>query len=127
MRQFLFILTFAFIVGHELDAVSQNEWRLLPLLNLLDDGSGRAAFVAIHVPLIVLLLWLNARGSWIFHAAFGAFCAIHVGLHWAFEGHPLYTFNNPLSQALIWGAGIAGASLLLAAIAARRPITKPQH
>lgn len=119
MRNVLFILTFAFIMGHELDAVTHHEWRLLPVLNLLDEESGRAAFVAIHVPLIALLVWLNARGGRVFHAAFGAFCAIHVGLHWAFEGHPLYTFANPLSQSLIWGAGISGAVLAASAIRAR--------
>lgn len=115
-RQGLFILTFAFIMGHELDAMTHHEWRLLPILSLLDDGAGRAVFVAIHVPLVFALLWLNARGNRIFHAAFGAFCVVHVGLHRAFEGHPLYTFMNPLSQALIWGAGLSGAALALVAI-----------
>jgi hypothetical protein len=119
IRQVLFFLTFAFILGHELDAVTQHEWRLLPVLNLLDDDTGRAAFVAIHVPLVVLLMWLNARGGWVFHALFGGFCAVHVGLHWAFEGHPFYTFMNPLSQILIWGAGIAGAALAAHAIRTR--------
>jgi hypothetical protein len=118
-RQTLFILTFAFIVGHELDAMTHHEWRLLPALNFLDEEAGRAAFVAIHVPLIVLLLWLNARGGWIFHAAFGAFCAIHVGLHWWFEPNPFYTFKGPLSYALIWGAGLAGALLALHAVKTR--------
>jgi hypothetical protein len=116
MRQSLFILTFALIMGHEFDAMTHHEWRLLPLLNVLPEEAGRAVFVAIHVPLVVALLWLNAQGGWIFHACFGAFCVIHVGLHWWFETHPLYTFAGPLSYALIFGAGLAGAALALAAV-----------
>lgn len=119
MRQFLFALTFAFIMGHELDAMTQSEWRLLPVLNLFDDETGRASFVAIHVPLIVMLLWLNARGGWIFHAIFGGFCAVHVGLHWVFHEHQLYTFTNTLSEILIWGAGISGSFLAAHAIRTR--------
>lgn len=117
-RNVLFHLAFAFLIGHELDAVTQQEWRLLPVLSLLDDDAGRAAFVAVHVPLVFALLWLSGRGGWAFHAAFGGFCAIHAGLHWALHEHPLYTFHSALSEALIAGAGIAGA--LLAAQALRQ-------
>lgn len=115
MQRFLFALTFALIMGHELDAMTHAEWRLLPVLNQLSDEQGRAAFVAIHVPLIVALLWLHARGGWMFHALFGGFCAIHLGLHWALEGHSSYTFHGALSDALIWGAGLSGAALAVVA------------
>jgi hypothetical protein len=115
-RQGLFILTFALIMGHEFDAMTHHEWRLLPVLNLLPEETGRTAFVAMHVPLIALLMWLNARGGLIFYASFGAFCAIHVGLHWWFESHPLYTFEGALSHVLIYGAGLAGTALALEAL-----------
>ena len=110
-RHALFYLAFAFLMGHELDAMTQQEWRLLPLLNLMDGEAARAAFVAIHVPAIFALLWWNGRGGAVFHAAFGGFCAIHAGVHWAFHGHPLYTFHRALSEAMIGGAGIVGAAL----------------
>lgn len=119
MRRVLFMLTFSLIMGHELDAVTQHEWRLLPILKYLDDETGRAVFVAIHVPLIAWLLWMNAQRGWLFHALFGGFCAVHVGLHWAYGAHPLYTFHGALSQALIWGAGVSGAALAGAALANR--------
>jgi hypothetical protein len=119
MRQPLFFIAFAFLIGHELDAMTHHEWRLLPLLNLLPDEAGRAAFVAIHVPLIAGLLWLHAKGGAMFHISFGGFCVLHVGLHAWFEAHPLYTFDGLLSEALIWGAGVFGAALAMTALRKR--------
>lgn len=37
------LLLLALLMAHELDAVAQSEWRLLPGLSLLDDGRGAKA------------------------------------------------------------------------------------
>jgi hypothetical protein len=44
-------LMLALLFTHELDAMTQSEWRLLYVLRELSDAQGRWWFVALHVPL----------------------------------------------------------------------------
>jgi hypothetical protein len=53
----LFFTGLAFLLCHELDAVAQAEWRLLPILSGMNDGDAYAVFVALHIPLFALVLW----------------------------------------------------------------------
>ena len=48
----------ATLFTHELDAVSQSEWRLLYILRTMPDAQGAFWFVALHVPLFAALLWI---------------------------------------------------------------------
>ena len=108
----LFFTGFAFLACHELDAVMQAEWRLLPGLSLLDDDSGYFWFVLLHVPLFAGLMW--ATGSTVLrrrHRAqltLDAFMVIHLGLHVVLRSHPDNTFHSALSELCIWGAGVTG-------------------
>ena len=123
-RETLFLLAFALMRTHELDAVARMEWRVLPLTSWMPDDLGFPVFVAAHVPLVIAIL------HWAFRAGalagerlrfwFCLFCVVHVGLHWLFRDHPEYRFNNPFSNGLIWGCGAAGLARLVASIAARR-------
>lgn len=63
IRLLIFWTGFAFLLAHELDAVAQSEWRLLPLINLLADESAYKVFVAAHVPIVVVLVWLFTHPS----------------------------------------------------------------
>jgi hypothetical protein len=123
-RETLFLLAFALMMTHELDAVARLEWRVLPMTSWMPDDVGFHVFVAAHVPLVLALVhWAWRAGEvagerlrfW-----FCAFCVVHVGLHWVFKAHPEYRFNNLFSNALIWGCGLAGLAWLLAAAAGRR-------
>ena len=108
----LFFTAFAFLACHELDAVMQAEWRLLPLLNRLDDAQAYFWFVLLHVPLFALLMWSTGSTALRrrFRAQLGldAFMVIHLGLHLALHAHPENTFHSILSELCIWGAGLAG-------------------
>lgn len=53
----LFAIGLALLLSHELDAVRQAEWQVLPLLRWLDDATGYLVFVMAHVPLFALILW----------------------------------------------------------------------
>ena len=123
MREALHYLGLGAIATHELDAMTQHEWRLLYVLRDLPEELARQSFVALHVPLFVILIWLTAHpqprlreGS---RLALAAFLVIHVGLHLRLSDHPLYTFHGLLSQAIIFGAGLCGAIYL--------GLTLPQH
>ncbi len=108
---------FAFLVAHELDAVAQEEWRLLPLFDLLQDNAAYIVFVALHVPLLAVLMWLMAHPSSRVRQrsrlGVGAFLIVHAALHWLLSGDPLYTFHSSLSVALILGGAGAGLLYLL--------------
>ncbi|HKH12607.1 MAG TPA: DUF6713 family protein [Rubrobacter sp.] len=46
-----FILGFALLLVHEMDAVRLGEWKISPLLSGLREGDGYRVFTAPHVPL----------------------------------------------------------------------------
>ncbi len=112
MRHALFLLGFALLASHEIDAALAAEWRLLFGLRSLPDGPAATAFTLLHVPLFMALLW------WLFHpkppvqrlgrAVFMSFLVIHAGLHARLAGHSLYGFEGWPSNLLIYGAGAVG-------------------
>jgi hypothetical protein len=109
---FLFFTGFAFLVCHELDAVMQAEWRMLPVLSGLSDDTAYFWFVLLHVPLFALLMACagSTSPSTRFRAQIGldAFMLIHLGLHLALRAHPENTFRSALSELCIYGAGLTG-------------------
>lgn len=124
MKPFFFYLGMGFIATHELDAVTQHEWRLLYVLRALDEPLARDLFVALHVPLFAALIWITHHRTSIWREparlALMAFLVIHVGLHWRLSDHALCTFHSPLSWGLILGGGICGAAYLALTLRERR-------
>lgn len=118
MRNTLFVLCFSCFIGHELDAVSQAEWRLLFGFRDLQPTVAEPLFVALHVPLFATLIALawneSAKTRDATRLLLAGFAVIHAGLHHALRHHPLATFDSPLSQALIFGCGLSGLAYVLA-------------
>ena len=116
MKNIIFNLGFATIIAHELDAMTQSEWRLLFILRNLPEQTASDAFVILHVPLIAVLLWLANNESEIIknwsRIALCGFLVIHSGLHKSLENSPNYTFDSTLSLSLIYGAGLLGLKSL---------------
>lgn len=112
MNNLLFQLCFSTLLAHELDATTQAEWRLLLILQRFPDLLARNLFVALHVPLIAILLWLTQHPSKVVRkwarTGIASFTLVHAGLHWNLRNHPLSTFTSPLSLSLIYGAGLLG-------------------
>ena len=117
IRDWLFLLAFSLLNAHELDAMSQHEWRILFVLRDLPSDFAEQVFVILHVPLVAILLWLTFHRNAVVSAwsrrAVCAFGIIHVGLHWHLQDHPAYTFHSSLSEFLIVGYGFAGLCYLL--------------
>lgn len=112
MQNLLFYFGFSTLLAHELDAMTQSEWRLLFVLRNLLEPLASNIFVLAHVPVVALLLWLTSHQSlstryWS-RLVIALFAVIHVALHKHLEHHPAYTFTSPLSLALIYGAGVFG-------------------
>ncbi|WP_035991865.1 DUF6713 family protein [Leptolyngbya sp. KIOST-1] len=123
MQNLLFYLGFATLMAHELDAMTQAEWRLLFVLRRLPEATAETAFVLVHIPLVAGLLWLtNHEAPGVKHwsrIAIAAFLAIHAGLHKRLDHHPLYSFDSALSMGLIYGGGVLGLLYLGAVFVSR--------
>ena len=109
-------LMLAVLFTHELDAITQSEWRLLYVLRGLSDEQGRWWFVAMHVPLFWTLIVLTHHTRDLVHSVsrrgLAMFCIIHAVLHWRLANDPLSTFSSPLSWGLILGSAALGAAYL---------------
>ena len=117
MREWLVLLGFSLLATHELDAMTQSEWRLLFVLRALPEPLARDLFVVLHVPLfavLIALLWhASARVRSASRTVFAGFLVVHAAIHHRLSDHPLYQFDGILSQGLIFGAAVAGALFLL--------------
>jgi hypothetical protein len=127
LPKLLIQLMLAVLFTHELDAMTQSEWRLLYVLRSLSDEQGRWWFVAIHVPLFGILIALvqhaNARVQRASCHVLAVFCIVHALMHLRLSSDPLSTFTSPLSWSLILGAAALGVAYLSVAIYK----TKTQH
>ncbi len=112
---FLFLINVAWLLGHEMDAIHQHEWRLFFFLKPLNDDAAYRLFTALHIPLLVLILSQLQVGQ--FQWAFDGFLIIHAGLHVFFRKHSHYEFNNWFSNIWIFGAvPLAALHLILLAM-----------
>lgn len=101
---------------HEFDAMTNSEWELLPLINLLPVEYGKNIFVLLHIPLFAVLVALissqniQARSkAWFWISMFLVF---HGVLHGAYMFHEKYEFNSMISNILIFGGAICGIAYL---------------
>lgn len=109
--RFFFLLGFAFLLTHEMDAIRANEWRLFPIVSRLSDDVGFRVFTAAHVPLYALLLWGLTDGG-AEHSALIAlldgFFVVHLILHVVLRHRPANHFTSSFSWTLFVGAGLCG-------------------
>ena len=117
MKSIAFYLGLALLFTHELDAMPNHEWRVLPLLRRLADSEGETAFIFAHIPIFAIVIAciasLNPRTRSIARDIASGFLIAHALLHFAFSGHPAYEFDALLSIILIYGAAVCGLTYLL--------------
>lgn len=116
MKDAAFYVGLACLLTHELDAMPNHEWRVLPLLKALPDEVGMVVFVAAHVPLfaaiIALVASLKPRTRTLSRRVLGGFLVFHGLVHALMVGTPNYEFTSTLSDALIFGGAAFGALFL---------------
>lgn len=110
MENTFFYLGLSFIVIHEMDAIRCKEWRIFPLLSMLNDKLGHIVFVFVHVPLFFWIFWELTHSTNLpaFIKGFDLFLMIHLGLHLLFLKHKNNEFKDWISWTVIAGAGICG-------------------
>lgn len=119
-----YYLAIGALFTHELDAVANHEWRVLPVTSFLSDQIGYFVFVAAHVPIFAAVLACVAnRSEKIRNITKVTICVIlivHSFLHAAYMGHPNYEFHTHLSNSLIFGGGLLGTVALACHLILRR-------
>lgn len=117
LQRYFLLFGISFLFTHEMDAMTQQEWLVLPLTSWLEPDLGRYVFVLAHIPIFALVIGLlsslNERYRLRTERVLAGFLVIHAGLHMLFANHPNYFFNNWLSQLLIFGAAAFGGAYWL--------------
>ena len=118
MKSVFFYLGLGTLFTHELDAISNHEWRLLPIFRSLPDLLAMNTFVLLHVPLFAVLIALISstddrlrKRSWL---GVSIFLIIHAGLHLWFTNDAGYEFASVMSNMLIFGGAIFGGLYIAA-------------
>jgi hypothetical protein len=113
----LFYFGLALLATHELDAMTHHEWRLMPVLNLLDDDLARSVFVVLHIPIFTVLFWLTGHRSAVvrMRSQIGVdiFLMMHGAVHFLFSGSDLYEFEPPIETITVYGGLLVGFVHLL--------------
>ena len=112
MKNSAFYLGIALLFTHELDAMPNHEWRMLPGMNQLSDATGEMTFLLAHVPLfavaIAFIASLNAKTRATARGVASAFLIAHAAAHYVFSGNLAYEFSSVVSSVLIYGAAVCG-------------------
>ena len=125
LKKAIFYLGLGCLFTHEMDAMLNREWRVLPLTGWLPDQAGMITFQILHVPLAALLIaWVASPAASVRKRArllISAFLVIHGGLHILFSSSPNYEFASTISNVLIYGAALCGGGyLVLEAMSTKR-------
>ena len=117
MKNGVFYLGLGLLFTHEMDAMTNHEWRVLPLTSWLPDAAGGLVFLVAHVPLfavtIAFVASLNLRVRAVTQKIASGFLIVHAGLHTVFSGHEAYEFSSTVSSLLIYGAAACGAAFFV--------------
>lgn len=109
----LFALSFALLISHELDAMIREEWLLLPGFDRLSADRVADVFNLVHVPIFALLIWLTttAGPTWRRRTMMGVevFVIGHAVAHTLLRGNADYRFEAPVETITVYGAAVVGA------------------
>lgn len=117
MKEKIFYLGVGMLFTHELDAMTNYEWRVLPLTSWIQEQYGEAVFVLLHIPMFAILVGLVASQNRKIRnrsmLGISVFMVVHALLHVAFSNHQHYLFESILSNFLIFGTAVCGLVYLL--------------
>jgi hypothetical protein len=113
MKKIIFYLGMGTLFTHELDAMFNHEWRILPLTSWLPEETAMLVFLFFHIPLFAGLIALvaskNNQVRFRTRIGISVFLLFHAALHAFFVGNPAYEFSSISSTILIYGGALLGA------------------
>ena len=112
MKEIIFYLGLGTLSTHELDAVKNHEWRVLPLTSWLPEELGYLFFLFFHIPLFAFLIAMvasrNDKVRIRTRTGISGFLVLHGLLHLLFQGDAKYEFTTLSSNLLIFAASLLG-------------------
>ena len=118
MKSTAFYLGISLLFTHELDAISNHEWRVLPGLSAVSEAMGEMAFLVVHVPLFAVVIGfiasLDLRTRAMARNIVSGFLIVHAAAHYLFSDSPVYEFSSLVSSLLIYGAALCGVAYFFA-------------
>jgi hypothetical protein len=118
MKNTAFYLGISLLFTHELDAMSNHEWRLLPGLKAMSEAAGATVFLVAHVLLFALVIGLvaslNLKTRAVARNIVCGFLVVHAVAHFLSSGNAAYEFSSLVSSLLIYGAALCGVVYLFA-------------
>jgi len=113
MKKIIFYLGMGTLFTHELDAMFNHEWRILPLTSWLPEETAMLVYLFFHIPLFAGLIALvaskNDQVRFRTRIGISVFLLFHAALHAFFGGNPAYEFSSISSIILIYGGALLGA------------------
>jgi hypothetical protein len=123
MINLFFYLGLATLLTHEMDAMLNHEWRVLPLTSGFPDDIGMVIFLVAHIPIYagVIAMVASNKPQLRFWSRLGVslFLLIHAGLHAIFRRSPAYEFSSATSLILIYGGGLMGLAHIILELKAK--------
>ena len=117
IKNIAFYLGIGTLFTHELDAMPNQEWRVLPLTSWMPNEIGMIVFVWLHIPLFAFLIALISSADRKIRdrskLGISIFLIVHSLLHALFMKHIHYEFSSILSNTLIFGAALCGLIYLV--------------
>ena len=116
LTDLIFLTSLCFVaIGHELDAIQQEEWRFFFAKVPISETAAYQLFNAIHVPAYIwmIVVWQSPA----FQLGFSLFAIAHAGVHFALRNHPLINFDGWFSRLWIDGGGLLAIFYLLLRVA----------
>ncbi len=127
MKNIIFYLGLGTLSTHELDAMINHEWRVLPLTNWLPDETGVMVFLFSHIPLFAVVFALvasmNEKIRIRSRLVISGFLVLHGILHTLFMGDKAYEFASSSSSILIFGGAALGLVFIVLEIVERLAVS----
>ncbi len=86
---------------HEMDAVRTMEWKMMAVINRIDNTIASCIFIAVHFVLFILIFYMIEYHFTALYWITCIFPLFHQLLHVFFRKHPANRMNNPFSRGII--------------------------
>ncbi|WP_260405601.1 DUF6713 family protein [Paenibacillus sp. 598K] len=110
---FVFSLSFALLLLHEMDAIRAKEWRMFIILKDMEEKRAFQVFTLLHLPLYAILLYSFIQQHRLSFVIVDVFLIVHAIAHFFFEKHPQNQFKNGFSRFIIHSMGMLALLHLL--------------
>jgi len=101
IAKLLFWISISLFILHEMDAVKTREWRMLFLINRLNDKTGHIFFTSLHFVLFIIIFYLMDYYFKEMFVLVSILFIMHWIMHLIFRNHSENRMNNLFSRILI--------------------------